>query len=847
LAAGLLTSGDIYGASLARAASASDFDAGYIVSDDNFYDGSAMTASDVQSFLLSRNSRCNSSYACLWGYGQSTPSMPANAYCQAMSGSPGELGSSIIARVGSACGISQRALLVLLEKEQSLVTSSTSTRSSFDGATGFGCPDSAPCNPSYGGFFYQVYYAARQFQVYRAQPRSFNFQPNAWNTVLFHPDRGCGSSSIFIRNAATAGLYDYTPYQPNAAALANLYGTGDSCSAYGNRNFWRLWTDWFGSPTQDPYNLIRLAGTSTVYLASGGKRYRFSSPEMLAQYSILGAIHDLATAQFNSYALSFDVQRAFRTSDGTAYFVDQNRRYRFTDCAQALDFGQFCDQLPTLSSSQVRQIPDGGWLNRLVRLTDGSVWLMQGGARRETPDPSVLAPYGIPPATTSLSNFSIGPAQIGAPVVGAGLFTDGQGHYAAATYGGTFVVAAAAATGALAGKARALQPFSFQRLPVAGTLPLRLASSGRFFIAVDGGWLEVDGATYGGTSAFTSLQANAWTGIPIVGSAFGPHFIRERSSSQVYLVSGGSRQPVADQGAQNWITSTYGVNPRVWVSADGALVTVDLPTGSFVNAAGTSTNYLIDQGSRYRFRDCAQLESFGQMCGKVATMSAAQLDKIPLGGNLTDLIRLPDGSTWLMQAGQRRETPNPNVLQQYGISTTPTILSAGSIGSIAVGPPVISAGVYSDGNSNYAAATYGGTFALSAAAAAGQLASSAYRLQSVSFQKLGIAGTLPLRMSSDRRFFLAVDGGWLEEASSTFGGSGAFTNLPSGAWTGVPLVGAQFAPLFVRERSAAQVYLISGGTKQPVADQGALNWISINYGVNPRVWVAADHALDGVG
>ena len=49
-------------------------------------------------------------------------------------------------------------------------------------------------------------------------------------------DVNCGTSSVYIQNQATAGLYNYTPYQPNAAALANLYGTGDSCSAYGNRN-----------------------------------------------------------------------------------------------------------------------------------------------------------------------------------------------------------------------------------------------------------------------------------------------------------------------------------------------------------------------------------------------------------------------------------------------------------------------------------------------------------------------------------------------------------------------------------------------------------------------------------
>ena len=60
------------------------------------------------------------------------------------------------------------------------------------------------------------------------------------------------------------------PYRPNAAALANLYGTGDACSAYGNRNFWRYFNDWFGNPG----NWIRSAsfegGSVAGWTASNG-------------------------------------------------------------------------------------------------------------------------------------------------------------------------------------------------------------------------------------------------------------------------------------------------------------------------------------------------------------------------------------------------------------------------------------------------------------------------------------------------------------------------------------------------------------------------------------------------
>ena len=65
----------------------------------------------------------------------------------------------------------------------------------------------------------------------------------------YSPNEACGASDVYIYNDATAVLYIYTPYQPNAAALAAGTGTGDECSSYGNRNFMIIYTSYFGSPT----------------------------------------------------------------------------------------------------------------------------------------------------------------------------------------------------------------------------------------------------------------------------------------------------------------------------------------------------------------------------------------------------------------------------------------------------------------------------------------------------------------------------------------------------------------------------------------------------------------------
>lgn len=231
----------------AAAADASDWNPGSIIDDAVFYDGAAMSAGEIQTFLDGKVRSCQSGYTCLKDYRQSTDDRPADKYCNGYAGAANESAATIIAKVALSCGISQKALLVLLQKEQGLVTSTAPSAWNYSAATGQGCPDTAPCDPSTQGFFYQVYYGARQFEVYRLNPTWWGYQAGRWNNILYNPSASCGTQRVYIENQATAGLYIYTPYVPNQAALRNLYGEGDGCSAYGNRNFWRTFTDWFGS------------------------------------------------------------------------------------------------------------------------------------------------------------------------------------------------------------------------------------------------------------------------------------------------------------------------------------------------------------------------------------------------------------------------------------------------------------------------------------------------------------------------------------------------------------------------------------------------------------------------
>ncbi|MGY2005222.1 LGFP repeat-containing protein [Blastococcus sp. SYSU DS1024] len=230
----------------AQAADLSAFRAGDIVSDAVYFNPSTMTPDQVQAFLVQKGANCTAGDLCMKNYRMSTWTR-TGSNCATYQGAANERAADIIWKVAQACGINPQVLLVTLQKEQGLITATSPTSKKYRIAMGYGCPDTAPCDEQYYGFFNQVYMAAWQFRRYTTLPRNYGYKAGLTNTVRWHPNSACGSTQVYIANQATANLYNYTPYQPNSAALAAGYGTGDSCSSYGNRNFFSYFSDWFGS------------------------------------------------------------------------------------------------------------------------------------------------------------------------------------------------------------------------------------------------------------------------------------------------------------------------------------------------------------------------------------------------------------------------------------------------------------------------------------------------------------------------------------------------------------------------------------------------------------------------
>lgn len=267
----------------AQVFAAAAFDPGHLISDFNFFNSWAMTESEIQSFLVQKVGVCQNTN-CLAGYRMNTPNASWSfGTCAPYPGAPNESAARIIYKVQQACGLSAKVILVTLQKEQGMITDPAPTSLELRKAMGMGCPDTSVCDAQYYGFFNQVYAAARQLTWY-TNPGSSMYQSGKFavgqvRPIQYHPNTACGAPGVYINNIATAALYHYTPYQPNANALAAGWGaSSDPCSSYGNRNFWLYYNQWFGDPRSASNPAVtRLGGSDRFDTAVRISRSSFTS------------------------------------------------------------------------------------------------------------------------------------------------------------------------------------------------------------------------------------------------------------------------------------------------------------------------------------------------------------------------------------------------------------------------------------------------------------------------------------------------------------------------------------------------------------------------------------------
>jgi hypothetical protein len=278
----------------ASAVSANDWQAGNIIDDSIFTNANSMSVEQIQAFLNAQVPNCDTNgtlpatdygrsdlthaqyaalkgwaappYVCLRNYYEvpkTSPGagLPDNSYSHGGGSFPGGVSAAqLILNAAQQYQISPKVLLVKIRGESAgpLTGDSWPLRSQYTYAMGAHCPDSGPnnsanCDPNYSGFSIQISEAAALLRYYldsMSQPW-WPYKKVGINNILYSPNASCGSSNVTVVTQSTAALYTYTPYQPNAAALAAGYGTAP-CGAYGNRNFWLYFNEWFGSTNYSP-------------------------------------------------------------------------------------------------------------------------------------------------------------------------------------------------------------------------------------------------------------------------------------------------------------------------------------------------------------------------------------------------------------------------------------------------------------------------------------------------------------------------------------------------------------------------------------------------------------------
>lgn len=287
---GFSFSGALFGSEQIHALSISDWNAGRIIDDAVFTDNTTMSVDQIQQFLNSKVTNCDTNgtqpaadfgrpdithaqYAASRGW-SAPPYICLKDYTE-----NGISSAQIIYNISQKYQINPQVFIVLLQKEQGLVTDTWPLPIQYKTATGYGCPDTAACAEKYYGLTAQLTWSATLFHtiITNSQIWSNDYASGtSWyspyilgnNKIYYNPGPcsatdgngnctartpdTCGSSIVNIQNRATQALYSYTPYQPNDAVLNWRLGNGPSvssaypdCGAFGNINFFTYFNNWF--------------------------------------------------------------------------------------------------------------------------------------------------------------------------------------------------------------------------------------------------------------------------------------------------------------------------------------------------------------------------------------------------------------------------------------------------------------------------------------------------------------------------------------------------------------------------------------------------------------------------
>ncbi len=229
--------------------------------------------------------------------------------------------AELIYDAGTKFGLNPQILLVILQKEQSLVSGSfsseTSLQRALDRAMGFGCPDYEGCGEIFLSFYRQIFGSFdsegnRWLGASASLMKSFTTQVGGVRVGRGPGTDGAGNTfgrpivrtsrvgdtitldntmggytgiserqTVTIGNFATAALYRYTPHVYN-----------------GNYNFWKFYSMWFKYPNG---TIIQRMGDTQQYVIDNGTKRPFSAFVASQRKLNLANVIVVSQTEFDSY------------------------------------------------------------------------------------------------------------------------------------------------------------------------------------------------------------------------------------------------------------------------------------------------------------------------------------------------------------------------------------------------------------------------------------------------------------------------------------------------------------------------------------------------------------------
>lgn len=336
--------------------SAGAFDPSYILSDSDLTNHRSMNLSDIRQFL---------SGSFLGSY--STENWEGNTRSAA----------EIIHEAAQSAKISPKFLLVLLQKEQSLIRDNAPSQKQLDWATGYGVCDACSLSASgiqrWKGFGRQVNSAALQFtEGYLADIKEYGYTAGKYGPGI--PVK-IGDQEVIPKNAATAALYAYTPH------------------IHGNQLFYKIWNDWFEIFHQDG-TLLRDTSTQETYLLENGLLHPIADLSVLASRFPFRPIANVSSSELTKYDIGtpivFPNYAILKNSTSGEIFLLVDERIRhIKDMATFRRLGFKEDEIIEANPSELASFTRGSELNienldingRVYELPTGALFFVQDGKR----------------------------------------------------------------------------------------------------------------------------------------------------------------------------------------------------------------------------------------------------------------------------------------------------------------------------------------------------------------------------------------------------------------------------------------------------------------------------------